>query len=103
MGSAVRGIGTGIVPGDFIEARASSNSSAEGDAPLNLYECRLTALPPEIGNLASLKFLSLEKNRLRTVLTEVAGLAQIQSIFLTDNPIQSLPPEVAEMPALRRK
>jgi internalin A len=84
------------------KALARIRSAAEtGAAELDLSLLGLTALPPEIGRLASLQSLDLSGNQITALLPEIGGLTSLQSLDLQDNRLTALPPEIGGLTSLR--
>src|SRR3990172_8214695 len=61
----------------------------------------LTSLPSEIGQLTTLKFLSLNDNKLSSLPPEIGQLVTLENLDLHDNNLTSLPPEIGQLVALR--
>ena len=68
---------------------------------LNLSWNQLSELPPEIGQLTSLKFLDIGYNQLSQLPPEISQLTSLQSLHLSSNPISELPPEIGQLANLR--
>ena len=84
------------------KALARIRSAAEtGAAELDLSGLGLTALPPEIGRLASLQSLDLSGNQITALPPEIGGLTSLQSLDLQDNRLTALPPEIGGLTSLR--
>jgi internalin A len=84
------------------KALARIRSAAEtGAAELDLSGLGLTALPPEIGSLTSLRKLDLSGNRLTALPPEIGGLTRLQSLSLSDNRLTALPPEIGGLASLQ--
>jgi internalin A len=84
------------------KALARIRSAAEtGAAELDLSGLGLTALPPEIGSLTSLRKLDLSGNRLTALPPEIGGLTRLQSLSLSDNRLTALPPEIGGLTSLQ--
>ncbi len=77
---------------------------AKGDAgiDLDLSSLALTALPPEIGRLATLKRLGLGNNLLATFPREIFELSELDLLYAAGNKLVALPPEVGRLGALTR-
>ena len=52
---------------------------------LNLYDNKLTSLPPEIGNLTNLTYLGLPHNKLGSLPPEIGRLTQLTNLPLYGN------------------
>lgn len=68
---------------------------------LELTNNQLKNLPLEIGNLVNLKTLGLIHNRLQTLPSQVAQLAQLETLHLSENLLGSLPPEIGNLVNLK--
>ncbi len=62
----------------------------------------LSTLPPEIGNLTTLRSLYLHENKLHTLPPEIAQLTSLTSLFLDFNELNTLPPEIGRLARLER-
>ncbi|MCK6538582.1 MAG: leucine-rich repeat domain-containing protein [Anaerolineales bacterium] len=82
---------------DRIRAAAESGATA-----LDLSFLGLTALPAEIGALASLQDLDLRENQLTALPPEIGALASLQTLHLSDNQLTALPAELWRLPWLKR-
>ena len=69
---------------------------------LNLYRNELRTLPPEIAQLRSLKVLNLRRNKLHTLPLEITQLPSLDNLCLGDNQLTSLPSEIAQLQSLKR-
>ncbi len=67
---------------------------------LNLGHCRLTLLPPEIGQFGTLTKLWLPGNRLICLPKEIGQLRALTGLWLADNRLTSLPKEIGQLGAL---
>ena len=84
------------------KALARIRSAAEtGAAELDLSLLGLTALPPEIGRLASLQSLDLSGNQITALPPEIGGLTSLQSLDLWHNYLTALPPEIGGLTRLQ--
>jgi internalin A len=84
------------------KALARIRSAAEtGAAELDLSGLGLTALPPEIGRLASLQSLDLSGNQITALPPEIGGLTSLQSLDLQDNRLTALPPGIGGLTSLQ--
>jgi internalin A len=84
------------------KALARIRSAAEtGAAELDLSLLGLTALPPEIGRLASLQSLDLSGNQITALPPEIGGLISLQSLNLWGNQLTALPPEIGGLTSLQ--
>lgn len=63
--------------------------------------CKITNIPPEIGDLKNLTKLELSWNKLTTLPKEIGELQQLQKLFLYYNPLTELPLEIAKLPNLK--
>jgi len=68
---------------------------------LRLRTTQLETLPPEIGNLRSLKALDLSNNNLRALPRELADLHSLESLCLENNSLRSLPKAITILTSLR--
>jgi len=68
---------------------------------LNLRDCELTELPPEIAQLQNLQTLGLSSNQLSALPPEIAQLQNLQQLDLNSNQLSALPPEIAQLQNLR--
>lgn len=68
-----------------------------GTDVLWLSETGLTELPPEIGNLTSLKFLHLENNQLTNLPSEIGQLNNLRELRLGYNNFRDLPQEIGNL------
>ena len=68
---------------------------------LDLNNNQLTALPPEIGQLQNLKALDLAKNWLTALPPEIGQLQNLWQLVLRGNQLTSLPPEMGQLQDLR--
>jgi Leucine-rich repeat (LRR) protein len=57
-------------------------------------------LPPEIGNLTTLKTLYLSGNQFTELPPVIGNLSGLENLFLNDNQLSSLPPEIAGLSSL---
>src|SRR5580704_16868011 len=67
---------------------------------LSLSVNRLTALPPEIGQLTTLQRLSLSSNELTALPPEMGQLTALQRLDLGANELTALRPEIGQLTAL---
>ncbi len=67
---------------------------------LDLCELGLTQVPPEIGQLAALTQLHLQRNQLTSLPPEIGQLAALTQLYLQRNQLTSLPPEIGQLAAL---
>ncbi|BGP71679.1 hypothetical protein NBRC10513v2_005062 [Rhodotorula toruloides] len=68
---------------------------------LNASHCGLTAVPPCIARLSTLKALVLSHNSL-TKLEHVANLPDLNTIVISNNSLTSLPASLATLPSLKK-
>lgn len=64
---------------------------------LDLMNCRLSSLPPEIDELTSLQTLVLDENKLTGLPPELGKLTSLSILGLIKNPISKLPHELRSM------
>jgi Leucine-rich repeat (LRR) protein len=64
---------------------------------VNLFDKNLTTLPPEIGNLKNLEYLSLGSNELTTIPKEIGNLTNLEVLWLTGNQLTTIPPEIGNL------
>jgi len=62
----------------------------------------LTALPPEIAQLASLRELALGGNQLTVLPPEIGQLTNLKGLAPAHNQLTTLPPEIGQLTSLRR-
>ena len=62
----------------------------------------LTALPPEIGQLASLQTLVLNGNQLTALPPEIGQLTSLQQLWVNGNRLTALPPEIGQLTSLQQ-
>ena len=79
------------------ECRQARNWSMQ----LDLSGLGLTTLPPEIGELTTLRDLRLSDNRLMTLPPEIGRLTALTTLELRNNQFKTLPPQICELIALR--
>ena len=68
---------------------------------LSLNRNMLTALPPEFRQLSNLEMLNLSMNRFRQYPPEINAIAGLNTLDLGDNQLKSLPPEIDQLTQLR--
>jgi internalin A len=68
---------------------------------LSLEGLGLTELPPEIGQLITLRELVLRNNQLSNLPPEIGQLTILQRLDLYDNQLTNLPPEIGKLTALQ--
>ncbi len=76
------------------------HQKANGGTKLILAKLGLKALPPEIGQLASLTTLHLQENILSTLPPEVGSLSLLRRLYLSRNELRELPPEIRNLTLL---
>jgi internalin A len=64
---------------------------------LRLYNNQLSSLPPEIGQLASLRVLEVSVNHLTTLPPEIGQLGALQFLGLSKNELTNLPSEIPQL------
>ncbi len=57
----------------------------------------LSELPPEIGQLKNLKYLSIAGNELSSLPPEIGQLTNLENLILNENQLTSLPPEIGQL------
>ncbi|MGF1486871.1 MAG: COR domain-containing protein [Prochloraceae cyanobacterium] len=77
-----------------------SKAAQERQTQLELRECAITSLPPEIGQLTHLTRIYLNGNKLESLPPEIGNLTNLTRLYLRDNKIQSLPPEIGNLTKL---
>ncbi|NEP15532.1 MAG: TIR domain-containing protein [Leptolyngbya sp. SIO4C1] len=77
-------------------------AARDGRKELDLSKCRLTRLPPEIGQLQSLQQLDLRYNQLSALPPEIVQLQSLQRLDLRYNQLSALPPEIVQLQSLQR-
>ena len=69
---------------------------------LNLVDNQLTgSLPPELGNLSALEGLWLSGNQLTTLPPELGNLSSLVTLMLYDNQLATIPPELGSLSKLK--
>jgi Leucine-rich repeat (LRR) protein len=68
---------------------------------LDLVECGLASVPPEVWDMNSLKFLNLRGNRLESLPPEIGQLVNLVELRLGDNQLTDLPVEIGDLGNLR--
>ena len=68
---------------------------------LSLYYNQLTSLPPEFGDLKSLQNIYLSDNQLTTLPHEINKLSSVGQIVLRNNQLTSLPTQIGDLPNLQ--
>lgn len=69
---------------------------------LNLANCHLTSLPPEIGRLTDLRQLILDKNELGTLPDEIGNLSHLNKLSVVINRLTSIPKTIGNLQSLTR-
>jgi len=83
-------------------ALAAIRNSAKDRIPdLSLSGLGLTAIPPEIGELAHLETLDASENLLTELPPAMASLSRLQELLLDRNRIARLPPEIGRLRELQ--
>ena len=62
---------------------------------------RLTKLPPQIGDLKKLEYLSLGFNKLTTLPPQIGKLENLRVLHLNNNKLKSLPPSIGNLENLQ--
>ena len=73
---------------------------AESSGKLDLSECRLTTIPPEVFELTELEELSLAGNDIHFLPSEIGRLTSLKRLQLSGNYLEHVPEEVGELQAL---
>ncbi|MBS0652857.1 MAG: leucine-rich repeat domain-containing protein [Verrucomicrobia bacterium] len=68
---------------------------------LDLSNCRLTSVPPEIGMLRNLVILDLNRNKLTCLPHEIGELKKLVKLTLSNNQISEIPSEFGQLTQLR--
>jgi len=68
---------------------------------LTMYKTQLTSLPETIGNLTSLKELTLMDNRLSSLPASIGNLSSLQILELSRNKLESLPASIGNLSSLQ--
>ena len=69
---------------------------------LSLFDNQLTSVPAEIGQLRSLEKLSLDGNQLTSVPAEIGQLRSLEKLALDGNQLTSVPAEIGQLTSLTR-
>jgi len=84
-------------------ARREQRRQEAASRQLRLDGNRLTALPPEIGQLTNLRQLTFRHNQLTALPPEIAQLTKLLGLRLDGNQLTALPPEITlGLPGTRR-
>lgn len=70
------------------------------DSGIYLSGLGLTSLPPEIGDLPSLRILDLTNNKLQTLPPKIGNLHSLTNLHVEHNLLQILPREIGDLPSL---
>src|SRR5207302_593359 len=73
------------------------NAASRNARSLDLSGNRLTALPPEVGQLSALTSLNLSDNRLAVLPPEIGRLSALTTLNLCGNQLTVLPPEMGDL------
>ena len=76
-------------------------AAQDGWQRLDLSNLGLTELPPEIGRLTDLTFLSLTGNQLTTLPAEIGRLTGLTTLVLSRNELTTLPAEIDQLTNLK--
>jgi Leucine-rich repeat (LRR) protein len=74
---------------------------AEGSGKLDLSECGLTSIPPQVFELTELEELSLAGNNISILPPEIGKLTLLERLQLSGNELTHLPEEIGELQALK--
>ena len=72
-----------------------------GRTQLDLSSCGLISLPPEIGQLTSLKWFSCDNNQLTELPPEIGQLTSLEVLSCHNNQLTELPPEIGQLNSLK--
>lgn len=98
MGGIVNSIAQDEIQNHYeIALKKILQAEQTGTDVLWLSEMGLTELPPEIGNLTSLKFLHLENNQLSNLPPEIGRLNNLRELRLGYNNFRDLPQEIGNL------
>src|SRR4029453_11875160 len=78
-----------------------ADARASRSTVLSLSNLGLTALPEELGRLASLQQLILDGNQLTTLPEALGQLTNLQSLDLRDNQLTALPEALGQLTGLQ--
>jgi internalin A len=81
--------------------RVIEQAAQEGATKFDLSGMGLTVLPPEIGQLNSLRMLNLSRNQLSTLPGEINQLTNLQTFNLSNNQLSNLSPEIVQLITLQ--
>jgi internalin A len=81
--------------------RRIREAEQDGATLLDLSDLELTTLPPEIGSLATLKALYLQRNELSALPSEIGSLTALHTLDLGDNQLSVFPAEIGSLTALQ--
>jgi Leucine-rich repeat (LRR) protein len=79
-----------------------NNALRRQQKSLDLRNKRLTALPPEIGQLTGLQRLDLSGNQLTALPPEIVQLTGLQHLDLSGNQLTALTPGIGQLTKLQR-
>ncbi|MBD3319841.1 MAG: hypothetical protein GF350_01965 [Chitinivibrionales bacterium] len=68
---------------------------------LEMYDCSLSVLPPQVGSVRGLKELYLENNQLTTLPGAVCNLTNLEILYITSNQLESFPDDMGNMTSLK--
>src|SRR5215469_8504753 len=67
---------------------------------LDLSFLGLATIPNSIGQLANLRYLSLDDNQITAIPDSIAELESLMDLSLDDNQITAIPDSIAQLPSL---
>ncbi len=68
---------------------------------LDLFDQKLTAIPPAVFTMTNLEYLNLAGNNITAVPEQIGDLTHLKYLYLNQNPIASLPSSVANLTSLK--
>lgn len=88
---------TGETPYEIALARIERAASTPQIIGLNLSRLGLTEIPPEIGSLSRLRWLTLDHNQLISLPSEIGKLHDLRILDLSNNQLTGLPAEFSQL------
>jgi len=77
--------------------RAIEEATINKKPYLDLSNCNLKSLPPEIGKMRDLKSLNISDNRLSNLPPEIGQLTNLTRLIISKNQLSNLPPEIGQL------